>query len=173
MSTHLIYRIMVFFYLSAALLFHSRLSAESCELQVVNARAGELWPIPGKTSESWRVAFQGNAHPDYAAIVDAFGVEYLDHWRSVPARDGHARDYPPVTARLRADGSVRLLVDCGRPFLHHGYDAAGNRVASGLMPMAAMGVMVCRGCHLHSEERAAILGDAAERFARTAAGKGL
>jgi len=150
-----------------------------CELRVVNARMSELHPIPPPPNatpakiDELKIAFQGNASPDYAAIVDAFGVEYFDHWQSLPTREGLAKSYPPVKAKLLADGSVRMKVDCGRPFQHFGYDAKGNRVASGLAPLAAMGVITCNGCHSgHGEEQAALLkGSAVERFKPTEAGK--
>jgi hypothetical protein len=149
-----------------------------CELRVVNARMSELSPLPpppGATPDKIKalaVAYQGNADPAYPAIVQSFGVEYFDPWRAVPGREGNAKDYPPVTAKLEQDGSVRLPVDCGRPFQHFGYDAKGQKIASGLAPMATFGPMTCHGCHDgHSEEIGGTLPDAAEAFKATIAGK--
>ena len=180
MSTHLISRVMVFFYIGLVVLFPISASAQ-CELRVVNARASELWrapPPPGATPakiEELAVAFQGNADPAYPALVTHFGVEYFDHWTKVPDREGLAKSYPPLMAPLEKDGSVRLPVDCGRPFQHFGYDKDGKRVASGLAPMATFGPMHCHGCHDgHSEERLQALGNksAEERFKTTVAGCG-
>ena len=180
MSTHLINRVMVFFHIGLVVLFPISASAQ-CELRVVNARASELWrapPPPGATPakiEELAVAFQGNADPAYPALVTHFGVEYFDHWTKVPDLEGLAKSYPPLMAPLEKDGSVKLVVECGRPFLHFGYDKDGKRIASGLAPMATFGPMTCHGCHDgHSEERLQALGNksAEERFKTTMAGSG-
>ena len=142
---------------------------------VVDARSGELYPIPGKGDEQNRVAFQGHAHPDYPAIVRYFGVEYFDHWTRTPDREGLMKTYPPLKAPLLADGSVSLPVECGRPFRHFGYDEAGDKVAHGLTPLVCNeGECTCHGCHdAHSDERLEQLGwkTAEERFRGTLAGE--
>tara|TARA_B100001540_G_scaffold242194_1_gene216994 strand:- start:2428 stop:5778 length:3351 start_codon:yes stop_codon:yes gene_type:complete len=146
-----------------------------CALRVVDARSGELYPIPGKGDEQNRVAFQGHAHPDYPAIVRYFGVEYFDHWTRTPDREGLMKTYPPLKAPLLADGSVSLPVECGRPFRHFGYDEAGDKVAHGLTPLVCNeGECTCHGCHdAHSDERLEQLGwkTAEERFRGTLAGE--
>jgi hypothetical protein len=146
-------------------------------LQVVNARAAELFPIPGsRNPELDKCAFQGCAEPDYAQRVTAIRIDRIFPWTTPPTRGGFARTAISGVFPLEADGSVKMHLRCGIVYQLSAVDAAGTVVAkdNSLHSTRCGEVVTCHGCHDgHSVERVFALGgkSAVSRFATTAAAK--
>lgn len=144
---------------------------DTCELRVVDARAGEIYEIPGAPA-SYKVTYQGDGD---ASLNDKIRVQEVTMWDTVPLREGWKAVTGLSWGHVWPDGSVKVEVPCETPILisgiHIGTD--GNSVsASDTQPMSlAKGEKrTCHGCHDgHSETRAAELGSAVERFKTTTA----
>jgi len=148
--------------------------AQTTTLQIVNARAGEIYPI--STNPQDKISFQGNAVDGWQAKIAAIRIDEITQWTTKPTRYGFAAQTVFGTFPLETDGSVRIALKCPMTYQLRGVDAAGNVVAEdNSLHYAICGeVVTCHGCHDgHSTERAALYGkSAAERFKTTvAAGK--
>lgn len=153
-----------------------RPQGDTCELNVVDARAGELTPIPGgKPIQKCRE--QGCADPDALETMTHFRIQPVEHWDKVPNEIGYKSLSEPIDYPILGDGSVKAQVPCGTPFLMLGIEKTEtetNVVARDqkLHSLPQGETRTCHGCHDgHSEERAAELGSAVERFKLTEAAK--
>jgi len=167
-----------------------------CYLQVVDARAAELYP--SARDYDWRThlfeqcAFQGCAvntenedfHRDNMAALTVRLPEMWDmtwsgenkaEFESVINNMGHKSIATLGSQPLEKDGSVKMRVPCETPLLMVGTDANGVEIAHDAMlhSLREGETRTCHGCHDgHSEERAEQLGKSAvERFASTIAAK--
>jgi hypothetical protein len=146
-------------------------------LRIVDARAGELVPIPGpNTKPEDSCAKQGCAEPDWQKRITAIRVDRVDSWKGLPPRIGFAATEIVATCPLNPDGSVECVIPCNINYQVRGVDTAGVVVATDntLHPAVCGEVITCHGCHdAHSEERVKELGKSAEeRFKGTQAGAG-
>lgn len=157
---------------------------ETCTLQVVDARSGELTPIPGgKKVQECRE--QACAETDALETMTHFRVQPVEHWTRVPSREGYAALGAPIDTLINDDGSLSAEnVPCGTPFLMQGVvknaeHPEGEIVAfdQKLHSLYKGETRTCHGCHDgHSERRAVELlkqGTAEERFSKTLAGRQL
>jgi len=166
----------------------------NCYLQVVDARAAELYPgaerFDWKTNFFEHCAFQGCAvsaenprfHRDNMAALTVLLPELWDftyrgadeaRYASILNNTGHKSVATLGSQPLAADGSVKMQVPCETPLLMTGTDERGAAIAHDAMlhSLRAGETRTCHGCHDgHSEERAAELQrPAVERFAATRA----
>jgi len=166
--------ILLLFTLTANFSIVSSSLAQTTTLQIVNARAGEIYPISDKAQD--KISFQGNAVDGWQAKIAAIRIDEITQWTTKPTRYGFAATAKFGTFYLEKDGSVKIALKCPMTYQLRGVDAAGNVVAEdNSLHYAICGeVVTCHGCHDgHSTERAALYGkSAAERFKTTvAAGK--
>jgi len=143
-------------------------------LQVVNARAGELFQIPGANYPAQdKITFQGNADADAMQTIAALRIELIEPWDKLPTKAGFKARMLLSDTPLLADGSLKVDVPCEQPFLMSGVGKTGKVVAVDNMAhsLRCGEVRTCHGCHDgHSEERNKAIGmSAAERFKATQA----
>lgn len=165
-------------------------------LRVVDARKSELLPFPNATAND-KITLQGNATNGNSEDLEYVVISYVDLWQQKPTRVGFYNQYvmdkrdevgtqgktvaftpdtKVVRAKVEADGSVEIPIDCEKPFVMHGETAEGVVTAIDNSPLSLRcgEVRTCHGCHdAHSEEGLAAIGweSAEARFARTLAGK--
>jgi len=165
----------------------------NCYLQVVDARAAELYP---SEPYDWlnnlfqQCAFQGCAvntedrdfHRRNMAALTIFLPEMWDityrgkdekAYASILNNTGHKSVATLGSQPLQEDGSVKMQVPCEEPIIMTGTDAQGAVIAhdSMLHSLRAGETRTCHGCHDgHSEERARkFRASAQERFRGTLA----
>jgi len=145
--------------------------AQTTTLQIVNARAGEIYPI--STNPQDRISFQGNAVDGWQAKIAAIRIDEITQWTTKPTRYGFAATTKVGTFYLEKDGSVKIALKCPMVYQLRGVDAAGNVVAedNSLHWSVCGETVTCAGCHSeHSIEAASLQKlSAVERFAKTLA----
>jgi hypothetical protein len=145
-------------------------------LQVVNARAAELFPIPGSPHpEDDKCTYQGCADADYSQKVAAIRIDRVFPWTTPANRSGFARTAKSGIFPLESDGSVKIYLRCPIVYQLSAVDAAGNIIAkdNSLHSTVCGETVTCHGCHDgHSVERILQLSSSAvTRFATTLAAK--
>lgn len=131
-------------------------------LRVVNAREGELVPIPGpNTKPTDKCALQGCAEPGWQARIMALEITQIFPWKAVPARRGFASTRVVATCPLEEDGSVECVIPGGIEYQMRGIDQDGLPVATDhkVHPAVPGETVYCHGCHDgHSHERVYLFG---------------
>jgi hypothetical protein len=132
-------------------------------LHIVNAREGELVPIPGpNTKPEDSCAKQGCAEPDWKDRIAAIRVDRVDSWKGLPPRIGFSSTAIVAVCPLNGDGSVKCVIPCNINYQVRGVDKAGLVVATDntLHPAVCGETVTCHGCHDgHSEERLKAMGN--------------
>lgn len=146
-----------------------------CFLQVVNAFDAEVIGWPGATEQE-RITWQGNAQPAYPELMKAGGqfcITPVSQWTKVPPAG--MMGFPAYGARQcqkpEVDGSLRMEVECSKPFLMGAIDVNGATIATdnATHSLRAGEIRTCLGCHRHSQEHGGGR-DAAVEFLTTIAG---
>lgn len=148
--------------------------AQTTTLQIVNARASELFPIPGARIED-KCAFQGCADADYAQTIVAIRIDRVFPWLTKPTKPGLFKTEPVAVCPLETDGSIKCVIPCNIDYQLVGVTATGavNATDHSVHHATCGEVVTCHGCHDgHSVERQALYGKTAvERFSTTLAAK--
>lgn len=152
------------------------LTGSTTTLRVVDARKGELIPIPGpNTKPSDSCAKQGCADPDWATRITAIRIDKIHPHPTQPKELGFFKTEIVAECQLLEDGSLECEIPCPMTYQLRGIDKDGLVVATDhSLHVAVCGeVVTCHGCHdAHSQERLQELGNvpAEERFKHTLAG---
>lgn len=121
-------------------------------LQIVNARAGEIYPI--STNPQDKISFQGNAVDGWQSKIAAIRIDKITPWTAKPTRQGFAAVETVAVCPLEIDGSVLCQIPAGILYQTRGVDKDGAVVATDNTVHNSTGeTVLCGGCHwLHSQE---------------------